>query len=113
MMEKLSSLCVRFMPTFVSPATSIRSGPPTVARSSQGRRHRVNRSTKAASGRAGAAGTRPGPSRRGFQRHRDLAELLAGIHEELYRVARRVLPDEVRELLGRIDGVAVDGDDQV
>src|SRR5580693_2786462 len=29
MIEKLSSLCVRFMPTFVSPATSIRSGPPT------------------------------------------------------------------------------------
>src|SRR5258708_1542384 len=31
MMEKLSSLCVRFMPTFVSPATSMRSGPPTTA----------------------------------------------------------------------------------
>src|ERR1019366_1632306 len=30
MIEKLSSLCVRFMPTFVSPATSIRSGPPTM-----------------------------------------------------------------------------------
>ena len=31
MMEKLSSLWVRFMPTLVSPATSMRSGPPTTA----------------------------------------------------------------------------------
>src|SRR5580658_5123172 len=117
-MEKLSSLCVRFMPTFVSPATSIRSGPPKVAEMVTRSRPPVNEveekrwrlpldpsqppltdgGTFRSSGRGrrrllqvGRGGRR---SCRGHAQHdRYVAELLVAKHEELHRVAGAVLAD--------------------
>src|SRR5579884_663122 len=100
MIEKLSSLCVRFMPTFVSPATSIWSGAPTVA--IVARTRRLCQSVRC----AGASGGRA-------QADGHVAEPAAAEDEEPHGVARGVLADGGRERVGRVDRLALDRDDDV
>src|SRR5258708_6423324 len=96
MIEKLSSLCVRFMPTFVSPATSMRSSPPTTWD-----RRKDARTVSTASLRCRT------------KHHGELAKFVAAEHEELHRIARGVLAHDVGELLPRIHGLAIHGNDHV
>src|SRR4051812_1987074 len=93
MIEKLSSLCVRFMPTFVSPATSMRS--PTREWSCRSVPC-VNRAL-----RSRAQGD-----------HR-LAEFARAEDEKLDLLPDRALGNDLSQLFGRLDGRAVDGDDGV
>src|SRR5579863_3725053 len=107
MMEKLSSLWVRFMPTLVSPATSMRSNPPTtVDRRKDARMVSTRRCSPVGSGwwRLG---------RRGEQIDRDLSKCPGAEHEQLHRVADRMPGDCRGQTLRAVDGLSVDRDDHV
>src|SRR5438552_3985639 len=123
-MEKLSSLWFRFMPTFVSPATSIFK--PTVPKWSQQTGRCVNAALRP---RVRIVDTRQGPladtrnpqptarlreaSGRCAKGDRRLVKLVAAQDEELHGFPGRVLREEIGQFFRGVDGVAIDGGGEV
>src|SRR5580693_3914346 len=100
------------MPTFVSPATSTLSGPPTWSPGLKRGGHVAPRAIESSQFKGrGVNGPATNERRRGrvsgrrAQGDGDLAEFVVGSEdEELHFVADRVLGDDVGELVGGVDG---------